>query len=269
MNKRLFLILLIAFSGPVFGQCIDSVIDLKKAQWRNKESKPKDEMMKRHSLPITRITIHYTAIKKNPKYDLKFKLRSVVNFSQNKRESFKPALWGDMPYHYYIDMTGQMGEGRDPKFRADTNTKYDPNGHITVVVEGDKTDDVSPAQKAKLFATIKALQNKYGIKAGGVGVHKHYTGDIDCPGPAVLAAVQEYRRLEANYIPDKTQCEQRPAEVPAQAKPVSKPTNSKTSTAKPAREGTKPVPAPSKSVPGGPRQSLPQENFSGGTSGSF
>lgn len=163
------------------------------------------ERLKRHTVPINKVTVHYTAIKKNPNLPIERKLKGLFRFSANDLTQFKKQLWGDIPYNYYIDMNGQAAEGRSPDYIPDTNTSYNPDGHVTIVVEGDATDDVSPAQKAKLNKMVKALQDKYNIPPSGVNVHNHYA-TTSCPGPALGAAMQEYRVQNANYRPNRQAC---------------------------------------------------------------
>src|SRR5262245_16557745 len=107
---------------------------LVRAAW---QAQPPVLEMKTHQ--PTRITIHHTAVKQNPQRTLAQKLQALQKFSQNPgtlgNGAAKP-VWPDVPYHYYIDCHGQIGEGREVQFVGDTNTKYDPTGHALVVLEG-------------------------------------------------------------------------------------------------------------------------------------
>jgi hypothetical protein len=193
--------------------CIDSLIDLKGSQWRDANTQPEFAAMKKHSAKPTKITVHYTGVKKNPNQTLLTKLKGVTGYSKRDKK------WGDMPYNFYIDMNGKSAEGRSTEYRPDTNTNYNPDGHVTIVVEGTNTDDLSPAQRAKLFAMIKGLQNKFNIPTSGVGIHKHYAS-TDCPGKDIELAIAEYKKQEAAFRPNVNACGSAPAVAPAAPPPV-------------------------------------------------
>lgn len=198
---KIFSVLLLFSSATAMADCVSEVIDLKSRDWRTAATapifgrlQPQTESAKR------RVTIHYTGVKKNPKQTILKKLNSLFWFSTQEKTEFKKALWGDIPYHYYIDMDGILAETRDPQFQPDTNTRYIPDGHITVVVEGDDTDNLSGAQKEKLFTLMERLQDRYQVMANSIGVHKDFAS-TSCPGGAVESAVREYVKLKKNYQP--------------------------------------------------------------------
>lgn len=175
-----------------FADKVSDLVDLSTMQWR--PLPPVTARMVRHSgnVPL-RLTVHFTDEPKNPDKSLKEKLRTLYHYSLYAVEGTKKRLWGDIPYHYYIAEDGKLGECRDPSFMADSNTAYQRDGHITVVVEGNTDDGITPAQKRKLFALLQALQEKYWIPTSRVGTHKDYA-QTDCPGDEIAAAVQEYKR---------------------------------------------------------------------------
>lgn len=242
--SRLFLFILLAMGARAFGQCIDQTIDYPGSKWRDAGSQPDFSKMLRHSGPPNKITIHYTGVKKNPNQGIVRKLKGLVNFSKNNLTEFKKKLWGDMPYNYYIDMDGKSAEGRDVGYRPDTNTQYNPDRHVTIVVEGDNTDDLSPVQRSKLFAMIKGLQNKFSIPTRSIGIHKHYAS-TDCPGEEITAAIKEYKRQEKNFVPNSAACGNLSTPVLASPKPkVSAPSAGKSTTSPKA-----PTPARKRSAP--------------------
>lgn len=141
-------------------------------------------------LPMTkqtpsRITIHHTGVPSKTGLSLVKKLRNLQSFSQSKAKladgrSKKP--WADIPYHYYIAIDGKVGEGRPVGFVGDTNTKYDPSGHITIVVEGNfDRETPSPAELASLEALMRSLSKQYAIPPDRIGVHRDFT-QTACPG---------------------------------------------------------------------------------------
>lgn len=198
-----FAALLVSFANAQ--DCVSSLVDLPGNRWRDAGTQPISARLKKHTVAINKVTVHYTGVKKNPNLPIERKLKGLFNFSATGKTEFKKELWGDIPYNYYIDMDGKAAEGRSPDFMPDTNTKYSPDGHVTIVVEGDPTDDISGPQKDKLFKMVKALQDKYNIPPAGVNVHNHYA-TTSCPGPAVGAAMQEYRSRNGSYRPDRQRC---------------------------------------------------------------
>ena len=145
------------------------------------------------------LTVHHTATKQNFGATLKTKLRSLQAFSQSSSRladgrTKKP--WGDVPYHFYIDAEGGIGEGRDLRFAGDTNTEYDPNGHIGIVVEGNfETDRPTPDQIEALEDLLVYLAQKYAISTDDIGTHQDFAHTA-CPGrnlqklmPAIKAHV--------------------------------------------------------------------------------
>lgn len=209
---------LLMFPTSGFGSCLSEVMDVPDSGWRDASTKPIEERLLKHSQPPNKITIHYTGVKKNEKLPLQKKLKGLYRFSTTEKTPFKKQLWGDVPYNFYIDAHGKMAQGRSTDFRPDTNTNYNPDGHITVVVEGGPGDDLSSDQKSKLFSTIKALQNQFSIPTAEVGTHKHYAS-TSCPGEAVGSAVEEYKKLEKNYKPQKCTTGSKSRTEPASDKP--------------------------------------------------
>jgi hypothetical protein len=130
------------------------------------------------------IVIHHTSVKQQPKLSLERKLRGLQGFSQNPGTvNGRPkAAWGDMPYHFYIDSAGRIGEGRDVGYAGDTNTKYSTANRIQIVLEGhfDK-EEPSAAQIEALDRLVVWLARKYRVAAGKISGHNDHVS-TDCPG---------------------------------------------------------------------------------------
>jgi hypothetical protein len=130
------------------------------------------------------IVIHHTSVKQQPKLSLERKLRGLQGFSQNPGTvNGRPKVaWGDMPYHFYIDSAGRIGEGRDVDYAGDTNTKYSTANRIQIVLEGhfDKQEP-SPAQLQSLDRLVVWLVRKYRVPAGKISGHNDHVS-TDCPG---------------------------------------------------------------------------------------
>jgi hypothetical protein len=170
---------------------------LSRAAW---QAAPPVLEMKTHR--IEHITIHHTAVKQNPPRSLADKLKALQNFSQNPGTlgsgKAKPA-WPDVPYHYYIDCHGQIGEAREVKFVGDTNTAYDPTGHALVVLEGNFEEEEPPAaQLAALRGMIAWLAARYQVPPNRIGGHQDFAQTL-CPGKNLQALLPELRQAARSH----------------------------------------------------------------------
>ena len=151
-----------------------------RAQWG---ARPPVAAMK--SQKPNRITVHHTAVRSNPKISIENKLRGLQSFSQSRAklaDGRAKQRWADIPYHYYIAIDGKAAEARSAGFVGDTNTRYDPTGHITIAVEGNFEKEVpTPAELASLRTLIADLAKQYRVPASRIGVHKDYARTA-CPG---------------------------------------------------------------------------------------
>jgi hypothetical protein len=141
-------------------------------------------------LPMTkqvpmRITVHHTASRTKPGLSIAGKLKNLQSFSQSKAklaDGRTKKLWPDIPYHFYIAVDGKIAEGRPIGFVGDTNTSYDPTGHITIVVEGNfEIEKPSAAELASLKSLIVSLAAQYHIVPALIGVHSDFA-QTACPG---------------------------------------------------------------------------------------
>lgn len=199
---------------PAEPRSLEELIDLRWEDWRSPKHQPvsDQEAKRRCALPLRehtadalkRVTVHYTGMKasfkpglvdkpKERRATLVSKLRQLYNFSTATREGFKKNLWSDVPYHFYLDAYAQVGQGRDLRYQVDSNTRYETNGHLSIVVEGDDGDRLSPAQKAKLILLLDALTARAGVSSKKqIGVHGDFA-DTSCPGPELRQFVREYK----------------------------------------------------------------------------
>lgn len=143
--------------------------------------------MKAH-VPVA-ILVHHTASPANFKRDINYKMRSLQAFSQKPADlgnGNKRAAWADVPYHYYVSSDGRIAEGREVKFSGDTNTNYDPTGHIQIVLEGnfEKTRPTVEQIEA-LEPLLVTLAKKWQVPASEIRVHKELAATL-CPGKYFL-----------------------------------------------------------------------------------
>lgn len=134
---------------------------------------------------IGRITIHHTAGLQRPERALDAKLRALQEFSQASSPLADGRIkqaWPDLPYHYYVDLEGRIGEARDVGYAGDSNTAYDPAGHLLIVLEGNFESEFATApQVESLRRLVVWAAARWGVPASLVGDHNDFARTA-CPG---------------------------------------------------------------------------------------
>jgi hypothetical protein len=103
-------------------------------------------------------------------------LRNLQVFSQTKRP------WCDVPYHYFVDVDGRIYEGRDPKVAGDTNTAYDPAGHLLICALGNFEIQSPPKPQLDSIVHLVAWAcDKYGMDPALISSHRDHALTA-CPG---------------------------------------------------------------------------------------
>lgn len=146
----------------------------------------------------SRITIHHTATRQDTTRSLAEKLRALQEFSQSESQladGRTKEQWADVPYHLYVDVHGAVGEARDLRYAGDSNTPYDPSGHILVVFEGNFEEEaLTPAQRRTLDLLIPYLAERYDVPAERLAAHKDFA-DTLCPGENLYAEIPRLKGL--------------------------------------------------------------------------
>jgi hypothetical protein len=147
---------------------------------------------------IERITIHHTATRQDPARSLGEKLRGLQAFSQRDDslgDGRKKPAWADVPYHYYIAVDGSTGEARSWRYVGDSNTPYDPTGHLLIVVEGNFEDEqLTEPQMRALESLVLSFARRFGVPGERLGAHKDYAS-TRCPGKNLYAELPRLRQL--------------------------------------------------------------------------
>ncbi len=113
--------------------------------------------------------------------------------------------WPDLAYHFVVDRHGHLYEGRDPAYRGDTATSYDPTGRLLVACEGDFSRQApSPRQLDGLVGILAWAAGAYGFTPDAVDGHRDLAATA-CPGDALYATIADgtlHRRIAEAETPD-------------------------------------------------------------------
>lgn len=143
---------------------------------------------------IKRITLHHQGESFPEGSDPIQYLRNLQSWSRKVKH------WIDIPYHYIIDLKGNVYEGRKIDYTGDTNTEYDPTGHALIEVVGN-FEEVEPNQ-LQLDAIVKTmawLSFKYNVPVDSIRSHRDYSSQTVCPGKNLYKYFQNgyfHRKVE-------------------------------------------------------------------------
>lgn len=110
--------------------------------------------------------------------------------------------WTDIPYHYLIGADGTVYEGRNPLTVGETNTEYDPTGHLLICFLGNYNQQLlNPNLLNTLTRLIAHFCLKYNISPETIATHKDYSKQTTCPGPDIYSYFQNgYIKKEVKRI---------------------------------------------------------------------
>ena len=140
------------------------------------------------SLPthqIRYITIHHGGEDFPADKDVIQYLRGLQSWSRSDKQ------WMDIPYHYMLDLDGNIYETRPIRFPGDTNTSYDVRGHALICVMGNYEHQIiSPRQFEQLARLVAQLADTYQVPDTSIKSHKDYTETL-CPGKDLYRYLQD------------------------------------------------------------------------------
>jgi hypothetical protein len=139
-----------------------------------------------HRQAITHITLHHQGEPFRPGTDPRQYLRNLQSWSRNTKH------WLDIPYHYIIDLDGNIYEGRKIDYAGDTNTEYDPTGHALIEVVGN-FEEVEP-NRQQLDAVVRLmamLAHKYDVPLDHIASHRDFSTQTVCPGANLYRYVKD------------------------------------------------------------------------------
>lgn len=145
---------------------------IKRAEWN---WKPLEKILPQHT--INKITIHHGGEEFAEDKDMVKYLQNLQSWSRSEEKN-----WIDIPYHYMIDLKGNIYEAHPINYPGDTNTDYDVIGHALICVVGNY--EVQKLSETSLNALVKLtayLQEYYHVDMKDIKTHKDYTETL-CPG---------------------------------------------------------------------------------------
>ncbi|MFD1754038.1 peptidoglycan recognition family protein [Rufibacter sediminis] len=145
-----------------------------------------------------KITIHHTATKQNASRTLEQKLKALQKFSVERSPLSDGRIkepWADVPYHFYISVDGSIGEGRQLQYVGDSNTPYDPSGHVLIVLEGNfNNEKVTEPQLKSLKTLMLSVAKRWKISGDNISGHKD-NATTACPGEDLYQLLPELRAM--------------------------------------------------------------------------
>lgn len=142
---------------------------------------------------ITSITLHHEGSAKPllPTDDPVAGLRALQSWGERDRN------WWDVPYHYLIDLDGHVYEGRDWHFMGETNTTYDPAGHLLISILGNyNLQEPTEAQLSAIADVMAWAVKKFDVPLDSIRGHYQYA-ETNCPGKNLRKYLEDgtFRRM--------------------------------------------------------------------------
>lgn len=159
----------------------DSLEVVRRAEWG---WQPFEYVIDEHD--IDKITIHHGGVEFSADKDVKEYLKGLQSWSRSEKE------WIDIPYHFVIDLDGNIYEARPINYPGATNTNYDTRGHALVNVVGNY--EVQALSEEQLDSVIKLcayLSDRFNLAPELIKGHKDYSDQTVCPGKDLYKYLQD------------------------------------------------------------------------------
>ena len=137
--------------------------------------------------PITSITVHHSAMPPPTSMGTVAQLRQIQNVHTNDRG------WADVGYHFLIDPSGRVWEGRKLLHQGAHAGGAANIGNIGICLLGNfDNQDVPRAQLKALDRLVEGLRSHFAIARSDVRTHREWKA-TSCPGSHLHEAVVAYR----------------------------------------------------------------------------
>jgi len=179
--KILFTSLLVLTCAGSRGHKVAKPLIIEKEQWGGQE-----HFGDMPEQIISKITIHHGGVDVAEEKDSYEYMRNLQRFSMNQKK------WIDIPYHFCIDLQGNIFEARPIKFPGDTNTEYNPDGHALICVIGNyENQKIKPQQLEAVIKLSAWLAAEYRLGPQSISGHKDLSSMTVCPGEDLYKYIQD------------------------------------------------------------------------------
>ena len=136
-------------------------------------ARPPTRGYRRHN--IERLTIHHSGSVFRRNRDAPARFRSIQAGHQSQG-------WPDIAYHVLIDRHGNVYRARPTWARGNTNTDYNPAGHLLVMCIGNfETQSVPHAQLKAAIDVLAWACGRFDVRPRRIAGHRDYASTA-CPG---------------------------------------------------------------------------------------
>ena len=181
-NQISFILILLVISG-----CSSKELIIKsRGEW-----KANDPLLYQSHIPV-RLTIHHEGQIFEKGQDAAKHIKDVQVWGMGPDRK-----WADIPYHFLIDLDGNIYQGRNVFTAGETATTYDPTGHLLLTCIGNFEEQELPEEQLQALINLTAYCCiKYQISPDSIAAHKDYAETL-CPGKNL------YKYIENGYIKRK------------------------------------------------------------------
>ncbi len=159
-----------------------------RTSWSARAPRPNIEAMGQ----VDKITVHHSGgdnIWSSSASDTAEEIRKIQRYHQNDKG------WADIGYHYVIDRSGAIWQGRKLRYQGAHARGAANEGNVGIVLLGNYMHQrVTSAQRDSLETLIETLCEHFTIPASRVYTHGEILdGKTDCPGPEISRCLNEIR----------------------------------------------------------------------------
>lgn len=141
-------------------------------------------------LPIQRVCVHHSALATSVRSP------SEVGAELRKLQASHQQKWADLGYHFVIDASGGIWEGRNLKWQGAHEGAGLNQGSIGVCLLGNFDEGPVPAaQLGALKSLLDAMRTRWSLTAADIKTHREVRPEpTACPGSRLQGWVDDYRR---------------------------------------------------------------------------